>query len=132
MPRQKQKDSLREFEKAVKGVPSHKKFVLRLYVSGATARSSRAIENIRNFCEKHLKGRYELEIIDIYQQPELLEKEQVVAAPTLIKQLPPPLRKLIGDMSDQEKILVGLNINPEKEDKSDYENGKKTSKRTGT
>lgn len=118
MPRQKLKDSIKEFEKAVKGAATDKKFVLRLYVSGATSRSSRAIENIRNFCEEHLKGRYELEIIDIYQQPELLEKDQVVAAPTLIKQLPLPLRKLIGDMSDREKILVGLNIKPGKEDES--------------
>lgn len=116
MARQKLKDSLREFERAVEGSASDKNFMLRLYVSGATARSSRAIENIRNFCEQHLKGRYELEIIDIYQQPELLEKEQVVAAPTLIKQLPLPLRKLIGDMSDEEKILVGLNIKSTKKD----------------
>ncbi len=116
MPRNKLKESLREFEKALQGSATDKKFVLKLYVSGATRRSSKAIENIRNFCETHLKGRYELEIIDIYQQPELLEKEQVVAAPTLIKQLPLPLRKLIGDMSDTEKIMIGLNIKPKKED----------------
>lgn len=112
MPRQKLKQSIREFEKAAPGAATNKKFILKLYVSGATRRSSRAVENIRAFCEEHLKGRYELEIIDIYQQPELLEKEQVIAAPTLIKQLPPPLRKLIGDMSDEGKILVGLNIKP--------------------
>jgi circadian clock protein KaiB len=118
MPRQKLKESIREFEKAIEGASTDKKFVLRLYVSGATRRSSRAIENIRNFCEEHLKDRYELEIIDIYQQPELLEKDQVVAAPTLIKELPPPLRKLIGDMSDKEKILIGLNIKAKKEGES--------------
>ncbi len=117
MPRQKLKDSLKEFEKALEQ-RSDKMVVLKLYVSGATKRSSRAIENIRNFCEERLKGRYKLEIIDIYQQPELLQHEQVIAAPTLIKELPPPLRRLIGDMSDQEKILIGLNITPkdEKED----------------
>jgi circadian clock protein KaiB len=116
MPRQWLKESIREFEKAVEGAATDKKFVLRLYVSGATSRSSKAIKNIRNFCEEHLKGRYELEIIDIYQQPGLLEKDQVVAAPTLIKALPPPLRKLIGDMSNEEKVMVGLNIKPKKED----------------
>lgn len=116
MPRQKLKESIREFEKAVQKGSKDKKFILRLYVSGATRRSSKAIENIRNFCEEHLKDRYELEIIDIYQQPELLRHEEVVAAPTLIKKLPPPLRRLIGDMSDKEKILVGLNIKPKKED----------------
>ncbi len=114
MPRQKLNDSLREFEKAIAGANKKKKFVLRLYVSGATSRSSKAVENIRNFCEEHLKGRYELEIVDIYQQPGLLEKDQVIAAPTLIKSLPPPLRKLIGDMSDEEKIMIGLDIKPEK------------------
>ncbi|MDA8164307.1 MAG: circadian clock KaiB family protein [Desulfobacteraceae bacterium] len=107
-------DSLAEFEEALERM-ADQKFVLKLYVSGATGRSSRAIENIRGFCEEHLKGRYELEVIDIYQHPELLEKEQVIAAPTLIKQLPPPLRKLIGDMSDEEKILVGLDIRPPEE-----------------
>ena len=114
MPRQKWKESIREFEKTVREGPAGKKYILRLYVSGATARSSRAIENIRRFCEEHLKDRYELEIIDIYQQPELLKHEDVVAAPTLIKELPPPLRKLIGDMSDEEKILIGLNIKRKK------------------
>ncbi len=119
MPRQKFKQSIKEFEKAAMGAPTNKKFILKLYVSGATRRSSRAIENIRAFCEEHLKGRYELEIVDIYQQPELLEKEQVIAAPTLIKQLPPPLRKLIGDMSDEEKIMVGLNIKPDRRGNKD-------------
>jgi len=115
MPRQKLKDSLREFERALEGPETGKKFVLKLFVSGATGRSARAIENMRNFCEQYLKGRYELEIIDIYQQPELLEREQVIAAPTLVKELPPPLRKLIGDMSDKEKILIGLNVKPKKD-----------------
>ncbi len=112
MPRQNLKNSLKEFEKAIKGAATDKQFVLKLYVSGASSRSSKAIENIRNFCEEHLRGRYELEVIDIYQQPKLLEKDQVVAAPTLVKQLPPPLRKLIGDMSSAEKIMIGLNIKP--------------------
>ncbi len=117
MPQQKLKNSLREFEKAIEGAAVDKKFVLKLFVSGASRRSSRAVENIRKFCEEHLKGRYELEVIDIYQQPERLEHEQVIAAPTLVKKLPPPLRKMIGDMSDEEKILIGLNMKPGKEDK---------------
>ena len=122
MNKDEYKDSLAEFEKALEGM-ADQKFVLKLYVTGATARSSRAIENIRAFCEEHLKDRYELEVIDIYQHPEILEKDQVLAAPTLIKQLPPPLRKLIGDMSDEEKILVGLNIKPRDKDKKTDENG---------
>ncbi len=88
------------------------RYVLRLYVTGMTPRSARAIENLRAFCEKHLAGRYELQVIDIYQQPELARTEQLVAAPTLIKKLPLPLRRLIGDMSDEERILVGLDILP--------------------
>lgn len=117
MPRQNLKDSLKEFEKALEGIKTGKTFMLKLYVAGATKRSSRAVENIRKFCEEHLKGRYELDIIDIYQQPELLERDQVVAAPTLIKMLPLPVRKLIGDMSDEEKIFIGLNIKRGKKDK---------------
>jgi circadian clock protein KaiB len=88
------------------------RYILRLYVTGMTPRSARAVENIRAFCEKHLAGHYELQVIDIYQQPELARTEQLVAAPTLIKKLPLPLRRLIGDMSDEERILVGLDILP--------------------
>jgi circadian clock protein KaiB len=88
------------------------KYILRLYITGMTSRSARTIENLRVFCEKHLAGRYELQVIDVYQQPELASREQIVAVPTLIKQLPLPLRRLIGDMSDEERVLVGLNILP--------------------
>ena len=86
------------------------KYVLRLYVTGSTPRSSRCIVNLRRFCEKELLGRYKLEIIDIYQQPELARQEQIVAAPTLIKKLPHPLRKLVGDLSDQARIFAGLDL----------------------
>jgi circadian clock protein KaiB len=86
------------------------KFVLRLYVTGATPNSVRAIENIRKICAEHLAGRYELEIIDIYQQPIFAREGQIVAAPTLVKELPPPLRKFIGDMSQTERILLGLDV----------------------
>jgi circadian clock protein KaiB len=97
------------FEKAIKG-SEKQKYLLRLYVAGTSAKSTRAINNIKNICEEHLKGRFELEVIDIYQQPALAEGEQIIAAPTLVKKLPPPLRKFIGDLADTEKILVGLDI----------------------
>ncbi len=87
-------------------------YVLRLYVSGMTPKSQRALDNLKAICEEYLHDRYELEIIDIFQQPQLARAEQVIAAPTLIKELPPPLRKFIGDMSQTEKILVGLEVKP--------------------
>lgn len=83
---------------------------LRLFITGTTQRSVRALSNIKAICEEHLEGRYELEVIDIYQQPELAREDQIVAVPTLIKKLPAPLRKFIGDLSDTDKILVGLNL----------------------
>ena len=87
-------------------------YVLRLYVAGATPRSIRAIDNVKAICEEHLRERYELEVIDLYQQPVLAMGEQIIAAPTLIKELPEPLRRIIGDMSSTEKILVGLDLKP--------------------
>lgn len=89
-------------------------YVLRLYVSGMTPNSLRAVENIRRICEEHLEGRFHLEIIDIYQQPIFAKEGQIVAAPTLVKELPPPLRKFIGDMSQTEKLLVGLDLRKKK------------------
>ena len=80
-----------------------------------TPRSTRAIENVRAICEAHLQGRYELDVIDIYQQPVLAKGEQIVAAPTLIKQLPAPLRRIIGDLSNRERVLVGLDLRPRSE-----------------
>lgn len=85
-------------------------FELRLYVTGATRKSSRAIENTKHICETYLKGRYELEVIDIYQYPERAGEGEVIAAPTLVKKLPLPIRKLIGDMSDEDRILIGLGL----------------------
>ena len=86
------------------------KYVLRLYVTGTTPRSQRAIVNIRKICEEHLEGRYELEVIDIIQHPTLAKGEQIIAAPTLIKKLPMPIRRFIGDMSQTERILLGLDL----------------------
>src|SRR5512134_1175503 len=99
------KDATASFERALRGHADQEKYVLRLYVTGMTPRSTTAIENIKNICEEHLRDRYELEIIDVYQQPVLAKGEQIIAAPTLIKELPLPLRRFIGDMSQAEKIL---------------------------
>lgn len=84
--------------------------ILKLYVTGMTPRSIRAIQNLRNICDEHLKGKYELEVIDIYKNPDRARDEQIIAAPTLIKELPLPVRKFIGDLSDTEKILVALEL----------------------
>ena len=90
------------------------RYVLRLYVAGLTARSTNAITRLKAVCEDYLPGRYDLEIIDIYQQPHLAAKAQIIAVPTLVKELPAPLRKLIGDLSDKERILVGLDLTLDK------------------
>ena len=103
------KKSTKAFEKTLQKSGTEK-YVLRLYVAGTTPRSVQAITNIKKICEEHLKGRYDLEVVDVYQQPTLAMGEQIIAAPTLIKKLPLPLRKFIGDMTNQERILVGLDL----------------------
>jgi circadian clock protein KaiB len=113
MIKEKTKTSNLPFEKALK-MSKEEKYILRLYVTGLTPRSTKAIANVKGICEKYLQGRYELEVIDIYQQPKLAQGEQIIAAPTLIKKLPLPLRRLIGDMSDTEKFLVGIDLKPKK------------------
>jgi circadian clock protein KaiB len=85
-------------------------YVLRLYVTGTTGRSVHAIQNVKRICEEHLKGRYELEVVDLYKNLPLARGDQIIAAPTLIKRLPAPLRRLIGDMSDEQRVLVGLDL----------------------
>lgn len=114
MDEAKSKDSTAELEQSVKNLKKGT-YLLRLYVTGMTPRSLRAIENIRNICKEHLEGRYELEVIDIYHRPDLARDQQVIAAPTLIKELPPPLRRFIGDLSDKERILVRLDLVPKRE-----------------
>ncbi|MFA5073060.1 MAG: circadian clock KaiB family protein [Nitrospirota bacterium] len=111
MAKAKQQNDIVTFEKNLKKAGTEK-YILRLYIAGMTPRSTKAIENIRAICEEHLKGRYELDVVDIYQQPVLREGKQIIAAPTLIKKLPEPLRRFIGDMSDTERILVGLDLRP--------------------
>jgi circadian clock protein KaiB len=90
--------------------PVSERYVLRLYVTGMTPRSTRAVENVRTICEEHLHGRYDLVVIDIYQQPTLAKGEQIVAAPTLVKKLPLPLRRVIGDLSNTDRVLLGLDL----------------------
>ena len=107
------KDSTEDFELALKETEKGR-YLLRLYVSGMTPNSQRAIDNVKIICEEHLKGHYELEIIDIYQQPIFAKEGQIVAAPTLVKELPLPLRKFIGDMSKIERILLGLDLRTKK------------------
>lgn len=92
--------------------PAEGRHVLRLFVTGATPRSVRAIENLREVLESELPGRYDLEVIDIYQHPEAASEHQVIAAPTLVKLFPEPVRRIIGDLSDVERVLRGLGIEP--------------------
>jgi circadian clock protein KaiB len=87
-----------------------KKYTLRLYVAGTSPKSLRAIANVKKICEENLHGHYELQVIDLYQQPQLAQGEQILAAPTLIRNLPLPLRRVIGDMSSAERVLVGLDL----------------------
>lgn len=90
--------------------PGSPTYHLRLFVAGSTVRSRRAIENLRRVCGEHLPGQVDLEVIDIYQQPELAAQAQVIAAPTLVKLLPLPIRRIIGDLSETERVLRGLNL----------------------
>ena len=85
-------------------------YLLRLYVTGITPKSIDALRNIKRICEENLKGKYVLEVVDIYQRPQLAFDEQIIAAPTLIKILPAPIRRLIGDLSNEEKVLLGLDL----------------------
>jgi circadian clock protein KaiB len=87
-------------------------YVLRLYVTGTSPRAQVAVANLRRICEQELHGQYELQIIDVLEHPQLAEDERILATPTLIKQLPPPLRRVIGDLSDKDKVLLGLEVRP--------------------
>lgn len=107
------KDSFQDFEKALAGKKSTA-YVLRLYVSGMTPRSIEAVANIKKICDEHLYDRYELEVVDTFQKPKMVKEDQVVAMPTLIKKLPAPLRRIIGDLSDTERVLVALDLTEKK------------------
>ncbi len=98
------------FEKKLANAPDDEKYLLRLYVTGMTPRSTEAFAEIKSICEEYLKGRYDLEVIDIYEHPSLAKDEQIIAAPTLVKQLPAPLRRLIGNLAVKERVLLGLDL----------------------
>jgi len=89
-----------------------KKWELRLYVAGKTLKSVTALTNLQKYCEEHLKGQYVIEVIDLLEKPQLAEGDQIFAIPTLVRKVPEPIRKIIGDLSNEEKVLVGLNIRP--------------------
>jgi circadian clock protein KaiB len=91
-------------------IMENKEYELRLYVAGATPKSMLAVRNLNKYCEQHLKGRYSIEIVDLVQNPQLAEGDQILAVPTLVRRVPVPIRKIIGDLSDEEKILVGLDL----------------------
>jgi circadian clock protein KaiB len=88
------------------------KWELRLYVAGNTPKSMAALKNLEKYCETHLKGQYKIEVIDLLVQPQLAEGDQIFAIPTLVRKVPEPMRKIIGDLSNEENVLVGLNIRP--------------------
>ena len=107
----KLRNATEAFEEAIKGSAIKRaKYILRLYVTGSTRNSLRAVQNLRKICEEHLPNNYDLEVIDIYKDPAAARNEQIVAAPTLVKKLPQPIRKLVGDLSNTQKVLVGLDI----------------------
>jgi circadian clock protein KaiB len=112
----KQKNGKTDKEKIEKALEAQgdRHYVLRLYVAGMTPKSTLAVANIKKICEEHLAGHYTLEVIDLYKRPALADGEQIIAAPTLLKKLPLPLRRFIGDMSNTEKIIVGLDLRPKK------------------
>jgi len=103
-------DTTKVFETSLVQTQPAEHYVLCLYVTGMTPRSTAAFAAIKAICEEHLEGRYELEVVDIYQHPALAKNEQIVAAPTLVKKLPTPLRHLVGNLSEKERVLVGLNL----------------------
>ncbi len=95
-------------------VLKEKKWQLKLYVAGQTLKSVTALQNLKKYCETHLKGQYEIEVVDLLVKPQLAEGDQIFAIPTLVRKVPEPIRKIIGDLSNEEKVLVGLNIVPVK------------------
>jgi circadian clock protein KaiB len=110
MDQENKKSETTETYESALSAAKDQQFILKLYVAGSTSRSLAAIANIRQFCETHLQNRYRLDVVDIYQQPSAVRENQIVAAPTLIKQLPAPLRRMIGDFSKEERIFVGLDL----------------------
>src|SRR4051794_37359142 len=123
MKRSKAGRVMEAFGAALAADPAAPQYRLRLFVSGSTPRSARAIQNIRELCEEKLHGRYDLEVIDIYQHPEHVKPEQIIVTPTLVKKLPLPFRKIIGDLSDKERVLIALDLVPCKNSAESPEEG---------
>lgn len=98
--------------KAAKNKPPVERWELRLYIAGNTPKSMTALSNLKKYCEEHLLGRYSIEVIDLLVQPQLATGDQILAIPTLVRKVPAPIRKIIGDLSNEEKVLVGLNLRP--------------------
>jgi circadian clock protein KaiB len=116
--RNKLRSATEAFETALNaGALRRAKYILRLYVTGSSARSLKAVYNLRKLCEEHLPDDYDLEVIDINENPDAAREEQIIAAPTLVRKLPKPLRKFVGDLSNTQKILVGLDIYKRQEPK---------------
>ena len=105
-----EENNYKEFEETLETTKKDGKYILRLFIAGINPRSKKALENLRAVCEENLKDEYELEVIDIYQQPIFAKEGQIIAAPTLIKELPPPVRRFVGDLSDKDKVLLGLDL----------------------
>lgn len=122
----KLRNATEAFEVALKRGPLKRaKYILRLYVTGSSGRSLKAIQNLKKICDEHFPDQYELEVIDIYKDPKAARDEQIIAAPTLVKQLPTPLRKFVGDLSNTKKILLGLDLY-ERQDADDELNNART------
>jgi circadian clock protein KaiB len=112
MPAKEKKDVKRKKTAPIKSSDSAEVWNLRLYVAGQTAKSIAAFANLRKICEDHLKGKYSIEVVDLLENPRLARGDQILAIPTLVRKLPEPVRKIIGDLSNTEKVLVGLDIRP--------------------
>ena len=104
---------VREEERDMAELPAGETWELRLYVAGHTAKSVAALANLRRYCEQHVPGRYRLEVIDLLQHPQLAEGDQILAIPTVVRKVPEPIRKVIGDLSNEERVLVGLDLRPQ-------------------
>jgi circadian clock protein KaiB len=107
-------NSYEEFEETLETSIKDGKYILRLFIAGINPKSKKALENLMEVIDKNLKGKYELEVIDIYQQPIFAKEGRIIAAPTLIKELPLPIRRFVGDLSDKDKLLLGLDIRTKK------------------
>ena len=100
----------KEFELLIRQTTQPAYYVLKLYITGSSLRSTQAIANLRALCDEYLAGRYDLEVVDIYQQPAAAAGQQIIAAPTLVKEMPHPIRRMIGDLADRRRLLVGLDL----------------------